>query len=288
MIIGIAGRIGSGKDTMGKMIQYLDSHSPRPYDEWVKPRIFKGQDIGDLSMYEIEEGSWQIKKFAGKLKQIASLMTGIPVEKFEDQEFKKTKLGPEWSQWVVRWKHGDDGPGKASFKTRQELDEFVDMCFEDSVEDIESAGLITFEELTVREFLQKLGTDAVREGLHTNTWVNALFADYTKITSFSSYARGARVTPDSLPKWIITDTRFPNEAKAIKENGGIVIKVVRELPKQEYTTLEQKVGLHPSETALDNWEFDEVIENDKGLDKLLYMTEKLLTKHNLLVNHLKN
>ena len=36
-----------------------------------------------------EQSKWEIKKFAGKLKQIASLLTGIPIEKFEDQEFKK-------------------------------------------------------------------------------------------------------------------------------------------------------------------------------------------------------
>jgi dephospho-CoA kinase len=65
-LIGISGKIGSGKDTVAAIIQEL-------YPQY------------------------EVKKFAGKLKDIASILTGIPVEKFEDQEFKKTDLGKEWS-----------------------------------------------------------------------------------------------------------------------------------------------------------------------------------------------
>ena len=87
MIIGINGKIGSGKDTVGKIIQWL-----------TKPEL-DGQYIGFQTYddYTLEKLSpFKIKKFAGKLKQIASLLTGIDVEKFEDQEFKKTYLSEEW------------------------------------------------------------------------------------------------------------------------------------------------------------------------------------------------
>lgn len=84
-LIGINGIIGSGKDTVGKIIQYLDlmkftgeTPDAQEFKYWYIDRN-----------HNIENSKWQIKKFAGKLKQIASLMTGIPVEKFEDQEFKK-------------------------------------------------------------------------------------------------------------------------------------------------------------------------------------------------------
>ena len=107
-IIGISGRINSGKDTVGKIIQYLDAKSKKErekeiasklflpdveyptFEDWCKPRLHEsGYDIGHLSMYKIHSNSWVIKKFAGKLKQIATILTGIPIEKFEDQEFKK-------------------------------------------------------------------------------------------------------------------------------------------------------------------------------------------------------
>ncbi len=214
MIIGINGYMGSGKDTVGRMIQYIDSRSNASFEDWSKPNLYRGYDISPLSMYEDEKNSWQIKKFAGKLKEIASLMTGIPIEKFEDQEFKKTNMSEEWNN------HGMP--------------------------------------MTVRQFLQKLGTDAIRDGLHSNAWVNSLLSDYQPF----------------LSRWIITDTRFPNEGKSIKERGGIIIKVNR----PSLTSTDR----HISETALDDWEFDEVIENDNGLDKLLYLTEQILIKHKLI------
>lgn len=62
-IIGISGRMGSGKNTVGDIIKKLCLTNNGP--------------------------KYEQKSFAGKLKQIASLLTGIPVEKFEDQEFKK-------------------------------------------------------------------------------------------------------------------------------------------------------------------------------------------------------
>ena len=61
MIISISGKIGSGKDTVAEIIKQMSFDKP-----------------------------WEIKKWAGKLKEVATILTGIPVEKFEDQEFKQT------------------------------------------------------------------------------------------------------------------------------------------------------------------------------------------------------
>ena len=60
-IISISGPIGSGKDTIAQIIQEIT-----PYHKW------------------------DIKKWAGKLKTIGELISGIPKEKFEDQEFKSS------------------------------------------------------------------------------------------------------------------------------------------------------------------------------------------------------
>lgn len=59
---------------------------------------------------------------------------------------------------------------------------------------------------------------------------------------------------------IISDVRFPNEAKAIKELGGVIIRV-------------ERVGLesndtHSSETAMREIAPDYIIENTKGLKEL--------------------
>jgi len=111
--------------------------------------------------------------------------------------------------------------------------------------------------MTYRELLQKLGTDALRDNLHYNVWVNALFADYS-------------VHED----WIITDVRFPNEAKAIKDRGGKIIRVDRPFYKP--------INNHPSEVSLDNWEFDYKIGNVSDLVSLSFTIENILKDEKIL------
>ena len=231
MVIGISGRLGSGKDTVGKIIQYLKCHS-----------------VGDITIQDTlscsehdwwleEQSGLEVKKFAGKLKQIASLLTGIPVEKFEDQEFKKTLLSKEWnSPYNIPF----SGP---------------DFVKHDG-------------EMTVREFLQKLGTEAMREGLHTNVWVNALFADYKNVY-IGSWGQGNHMY--EKPNWIITDMRFPNEMEAVVERKGITIRVTR----PDFLSFEAM--LHPSETALDDAKFDYEIINDGSLEDLVEKVKHILT-----------
>jgi hypothetical protein len=200
-IIGINGKIGSGKDTIANIIKEL---SP--------------------------EYSWENKKFAGKLKIIASILTGIPVGKFESQEFKTTNLGKEW---------GD---------------------------------------MTVRELLQKLGTEALRDNLDRDVWINALWADYKSYGNYPIYGtteKNERIFLEYgylYPNWIITDTRFINEAESIKQHGGILIRVRRDSGNT--------VGVsHPSETALDDYvRFDYEIDNNGTLSDLREKVREILIK----------
>lgn len=217
-IIGINGYAGSGKDTVGRIIQYLNCKdtaeisvedvclSSDKYDWWLE-----------------DESDWEIRKFADKLKDIASHLTNIDRERFENQEFKKTNLGSDW--------------------------------------DIDGAPM------SIRDLLQKLGTDAMRNGLHTNVWVNALMADYKKI----EYNDDEQA---EYPNWIITDVRFENEAKAIKDRRGIIIRVNR--PGIE------PVNSHPSETGLDHWNFDYKIANVSGIYELKESIEQILKHAKLL------
>lgn len=272
MVIGINGKIGSGKDTIGRIIQYLTSDYKDKYDfvEW----------IDRVENYRSSTHSkFEVKKFAGKLKQIASMLTGIPVEKFEDQEFKKTNLPEHWNTLQ------QSGRNKVSLP------------------------------MTVRELLQKLGTEAMRQGLHTNVWVNALFADYNPGYTISPLDVDNR-PPD---KWIITDMRFPNEMEAVVNKEGITIRVVRykvgdkvywtdpedvssglyeitevyqdfcfiksdfseaQVPYHEIK--QHVVDLHPSETALDDAEFDYEIINDETLDELVEKVKEILIKESII------
>lgn len=238
MIIGINGRVGSGKDTVGRIIQYLIRDKQ---NDGFSANV-KLEDTLNLTISDPYHSGWEIKKFAAKLKQIASLLTGIPVEKFESQDFKKTDLPECW--------HTFDN-------THHYL-----------------------PPMTVREFLQKLGTEAIRDNIHTNAWVNALFADYTMIYPKGFNPENKPIDEQTAimwgrtPNWIITDCRFPNEAQAIKDKGGVVIRVTR--------PGENLADLHPSETSLDNWKFDYLLENTGSINDLKDKVAFFLTINKLL------
>ena len=87
----------------------------------------------------------------------------------------------------------------------------------------------------VRRFLQRLGTEGVRNHLGDTAWIDLAMRKATAASVF-------------------TDARFPNEADAIRAAGGIVVRVVR--PGQP------AVVDHVSETAMDGYDVDAEIVND--------------------------
>ena len=142
-----------------------------------------------------------------------------------------------------------------------------------------------FEEwgMTYREFLQKLGTEALRSNLHENVWINALFSDYKAKTVAVGTSEFDITEKDELPNWIITDTRFPNEMDAVKSKNGLVIKVERTLKLRKGYDTPNETDLHPSETSLDNYtEWDYVIENNGTLEELRAKVMLILEKENLI------
>lgn len=103
----------------------------------------------------------------------------------------------------------------------------------------------------VRQFLQRIGTEAGRALLGPDVWVDLLFADFQ---------------PEDT--WVITDVRFKNEATRIITEGGSMIRINRpgvEPPND-----------HLSEHDLADWNFDFVIENDGELDDLEDAVDSLL------------
>lgn len=94
---------------------------------------------------------------------------------------------------------------------------------------------------SIREMLQRLGTECGRELISDNIWVNATLDNLTE------------------GKYSITDVRFPNEAEAIRQRGGKIYRIVR-----------AGVGPangHKSEISLDDYEFDGFIHNDGTVEQ---------------------
>lgn len=313
-IIGISGKIGSGKSTIGKIIQYLIAttecvNDSKDWEEnYEKEHNFKLNSKESLNHF-IETfdddvlSNWKIKAFAGKLKQIVSILTGISVEDLEKQEVKNRVLGKEWWYYELEYKNNLMEkwvrPINKRFITENEVKQ--EASKEPLMSNCCKAVLI---KPTVRQLLQIIGTDLLRDMLHPNVHINALFSDY-KDKDYKGIGNGEYHDPN-YPNWIITDMRFPNEMKAVQDRNGITIRVNRPFIEQvandvnknlqkEFNTNDTLItsehldketikdlesyknkNEHESETALDSADFDYVVENNKDIEHLIKEVKEIL------------
>ncbi len=124
--------------------------------------------------------------------------------------------------------------------------------------------------LTPRWVLQYWGTEVCRKAFHDDIWI-------------ASLENKLRNSKDDI---VISDCRFPNEIKSIKDAGGIVIRVKRGPEPEWYqdavnsnegkgnmswlisTDRLKKLNIHASETSWVGTNFDYVFENDGSIDDL--------------------
>jgi hypothetical protein len=104
--------------------------------------------------------------------------------------------------------------------------------------------------MTVGEFQQKIGTEGMRYGVHKNGWVISLMSKYSKEKN-----------------WLVTDLRFKNEAQAILDKDGYLVRVEGD---PAYVRRDSSRDLnHPSETDLDDWKkWNLIIHNTSTLESL--------------------
>lgn len=298
-IISISGKIFSGKDTVGRIVQYLtwqknSGNLTMSYHEWDKAvpnPCPKGE-------YQV----WEIKKFAGKLKQICSLLTGIPVEDFEKSSVKDSLLPEEWFKYGIDGDH-DFTPDDYGYVYTYE--DAIELAY-DLGEDIK---FIQKYRMTVRDLLQQVGTNALRHVVHPNIWLNALFSDY----KVKNYVPNKTYSELDLPNWIITDCRFPNEADISLQKDAVLIRVNRISEPQEdsrmctecgagfslqlmddnnglspccknheHVSVLVKPSTHSSETALDNYKFEHIIDNNGTINELVEKVKEILIKTKVL------
>ena len=133
--------------------------------------------------------------------------------------------------------------------------------------------------ITPRWVLQNWGTEVCRNGFHDDIWI-------------ASLENKLRNSTDDV---VISDCRFPNEIQAIKQSGGIVVRVVRGPEPEWYDAavsvnrgpngnstwalsgrrLEQ-LGVHASETSWVGTRFDVVLDNNSTLDDLYQQVKRLV------------
>jgi hypothetical protein len=132
--------------------------------------------------------------------------------------------------------------------------------------------------LTPRWILQYWGTEVCRKAFHDDIWI-------------ASLENKLRNSTDNI---VISDCRFPNEIKSIKNAGGIVIRVVRGPEPEWYEdAVNMNAGdrnmsyaissermkrskIHASETAWVGTNFDHVFDNNGSIDDLFNQVKGLV------------
>ena len=292
MLIAINGRKQSGKDTVGKIIQYLTAKNEAILDINMPDRDYWiNISFEDYFKYNMLAHKWKIKKFADKLKDIICILIGCTREQLEDESFKSKELGEGWWYWYME-RDGGYSPIILDYltTTKKELKNY------------EGLELI---KPTPRFLLQFIGTDLLRNQLHPQIWVNSLMNEYKQIIGYApgNYwsncgkcgkqfigdKRAVRCEECSIlyPNWIITDMRFPNELEAVKKREGITIRVNRSFNHKNGSKETGTIDLtpeHESEKALDNAEFDYVIQNNGTISDLIDKIRNILIENKLIKN----
>lgn len=308
MLIGISGKKNHGKDTLAAVIQ----------DCIIADKVEKGliNVVNSFfRLYEINEtpkahrarvSGWETKMFAGKLKEIVCLLIGCTMEQLEDQAFKEKLLGPEWTFYVSDWntvltldeynnevretqrhlytRHthtprtllqllGTEAGRKLIHPNIWVNATFADFKPLDKIIREDTDGTLTVER-----------RDTAIRGADGNWYIPALphvpKEHHGKQIAHDAFQWCEVITVDQLryPNWIITDCRFKNEAKAIKERSGLIFRIERLDIKSNDN--------HQSEIDLDDYQdFDEWIVNEKdNYEKLNDDVKQILIKHKIIQN----
>jgi hypothetical protein len=118
--------------------------------------------------------------------------------------------------------------------------------------------------MTPRQMLQLIGTDALRKVVHDDFWVIPMKR------KLKEHIRNQRHV-------VISDVRFMNEIKMIQALGGKVVKIDRANPDKI-----QGFEKHTSETELECFNgWDYTIDNNDSLDDLYQKADFLIRKTGL-------
>jgi hypothetical protein len=135
------------------------------------------------------------------------------------------------------------------------------------------AERLNMPNLTPRLMLQLWGTEVCRRGFHDDIWI-------------ASLENKLRASNDNI---VISDCRFPNEIKALREQDAKIIWVQRGLTPHWYSIAEQanrgdnkalewlkSEGIHASEYSWAGTTFDAVIDNNGSIEHLYEQIKNLV------------
>jgi thymidylate synthase (FAD) len=233
-IIGICGKMGSGKDTLANIIK------------------------SSFPMFEI-------RKFARAVREFVSEITEIDVDKMETTEQKSYVFSMILDSSILLDRIKSAFLNLISFPATGQCYMIVLPGGKAIKGDIHKIATDIYKILTgtkyvddeyislnktIGQLLQLVGSDCMRNLIDENIWVSIL---------------RERWIESNKPIIIISDVRFDNEVEMIKREGGIVIKIER---PSNISSSDGRSKTHISESTVDSLKYDKLIINDSTIDDL--------------------
>jgi len=111
-----------------------------------------------------------------------------------------------------------------------------------------------------RQMLQTLGTEWGRNLIHPNIWVMVAQQHYLRLTSTRKFEG-----------MVIPDVRFENEAKWVRDSGGLIIHISRSDAPE--------VAAHSSEDGISIYSEDVILQNDSTVHNLYTRVDFLASNY---------
>ena len=236
-IITIQGNKNAGKDELAKMLQYILN----------TPKVLHNYEIYLRLQKYLKPGKNQfhIVKYAGKIKEILATLLNVPIEKFEDRDFKENTY-IDFNTLTLY--HIKDIPDLSLTLT--------DTKFSKEIKRLDM-NLTRNYLLSIRQLLQLFGTEIMRHYFGNNLWILlAMKCKYDNI--------------------IVSDQRFINENIIARTNKAIIIHITRP---------GAVAGTHASELELvqlyNEKQYDILVENTGSLRQLFNTIKKEIYSNNL-------
>lgn len=112
---------------------------------------------------------------------------------------------------------------------------------------------------SMREFLQKLGTECIRGTFREDFWINRVAIELDQMIKVYERAEA------EMPGVVFTDVRFENEADFVRQRGGIIWHVIR--PDVD-RFLDEHAQSHASEAGVEFKAGDVYVQNNGSLEDL--------------------
>jgi len=236
LYIGLNGYVGSGKDTVAKMLSHILNYTftdkKSAYASFIKS--FNPMDTATYPENVMMSTCFCIG-FADQLKEICSNIFQVDIDNFYYNK------GNSWICINKDFEFTEIKPDQSKIITAQEYYTIKDTYLHSDDRFY----------MSLRELLVYVGTYVLQESISREVFINLVNKKINK-----------KKQNGALRYVICTDVRFLHEFDYVKENGGIMINITRDGVSQLDNVAEHDLD--------DQDDFDYTIENNSDYESLFY------------------